>query len=130
MDESVDREFAKCGFTNDVLVIPDEVEFDLPHQFALHLCPSINRILGDENTSKTAPSDPIEYLVLCPPPLIPLPSSVVKEIPTVSMSDQTNEADALMTLPTTTATSQIEVSASSPPKGEASSNRLKETGEN
>ena len=32
-DESVDREFAKCGFTDDVLVIPVEVEFDLPHQF-------------------------------------------------------------------------------------------------
>ena len=46
-DKSIDREFAKCGFTNDVLVIPDEVEFDLPHQFTLHLCPNINCILGD-----------------------------------------------------------------------------------
>ena len=85
-DESVDREFAKCGFTDDVLVIPDEVELNLPHQFTLHLCPDINGTLGDENgdsatfksnlsddtlvTSKTAPSNPIKYLVPCPSPLI------------------------------------------------------------
>ena len=86
-DKSVEREFAKCGFTDDVLVIPDELEFDLPHQFTLHLYPDINGLLVDENgdsgtirsnwldatiaTSKILLSDPINYLVPCPTPLIP-----------------------------------------------------------
>ena len=85
-DESVDREFAKCGFTEDVLVIPPEVDFDLRHQITLHLCLDINGLLGDENgdsgtirsncseatlaTFKTAPSDPIDYLI--PPPSDPI----------------------------------------------------------
>ena len=144
-DESVDREFAKCGFTDDMLVLPDEVELDLPHQFTLHLCPDINGVLGDENgdsatfksnvsdatlaTSKTAPSDPIQYLIPCPKPLTLPPSSVVNEIPTVNMSDQTDETDALTTS-TTAATSQVDPSASPPPKGEASSNRSEETSDN
>ena len=145
LDESVDREFAKCGFTDDMLVLPDEVELDLPHQFTLHLYPDINGILGDENgdsatfksnvsnatlaTSKTAPSDPIQYLIPCPKPLTLPPSSVVNEIPTVNMSDHTDETDALTTS-TTAATSQVDPSASPPPKGEVSSNRSKETGNN
>ena len=127
-----------------MLVIPDEVEFDLPHQCTLHLCPDINGILGDENgdsgtiktnlsdatlaTSKTAPSDPIQYLIPCPKPLTLPPSSVVNETPTVSMSDHTDESDALMTS-TTAVTSQVDPSASPPPKGEASSNRSEETGD-
>ena len=48
-DKSVDREFAKCGFTEDVLVIPKEVEFNLRHQITLHLCSDINGLLGDES---------------------------------------------------------------------------------
>ena len=48
-DESVNREFAKCGFTDDMLVLPDEIELDLPHQFTPHPCPDINGVLGDEN---------------------------------------------------------------------------------
>ena len=48
-DESVDLEFAKCGFTDNVLVIPVEVEFNLPHQITLHLFPDINGLLGNEN---------------------------------------------------------------------------------
>ena len=67
-----------------MLVIPEEVEFDLQHQITLHLCPDINGLLGDENgdsgtirsnclnatlaTSKTASSDPIDYLI--PRPII------------------------------------------------------------
>ena len=148
-DDSVDREFARCGFTTDVLVLPDEVQLDLPHQFTLHLSPNINDILGDENgdsatfksnlsaatlaTSKTAPSDPIQYLVPCPKPPPILPSSVETEIQTVIMSDpadetvQADEADASMTSPLTPATSHVDPPAPTPPKGDASSNRSKET---
>jgi len=45
------------------------------------------------------------------------------------MSDQADETDASMTLPTTAATSQVDPSAPPPPKEEASSNRPKETGD-
>ena len=74
-DESFDREFTKCGFTEDVIEIQEKIEFNLRHQMTLHLCPDIIDLLGDENgdsgtirsncsdatiaTSKTAPSDPI-----------------------------------------------------------------------
>ena len=151
LDESVDREFAKCEFTDDVLVIPDEVHLDLPHQFTLHLCPDINDILGDENgdsttfksnlsaatlaSSKTAPSDPIHYQVPCPKPLTISSSSVENETPTFIMSnqadktDQADKADTSMTLPTTAATSQVDPPVPPPPKGEALSNRSEETGD-
>ena len=102
LDESVDREFAKCGFTDDVLVIPEEVEFDLPHQITLHLCPDINGLLGDEYgdsstirskcsdatfaTSKTAPSDPINYLI--PRPTTPTPTHKHSQSNTDSQNDR------------------------------------------
>ena len=151
-DKSVDREFAKCGFTDDMLVIPDEVELDLPHQSTLHLCPDINGVLGDENgdsvtfksnvsdatlvTFKTAPSDLIQYLVPCPKlPTIP-PSLVKNETPTVIISDQADvadqaeDADTSIVSPTITATSKVDPRVPPPPKSEASSNRLQETGDN
>ena len=48
-EESFDLEFTKCGFTDDVIEIPTEIEFDLRHQVTLHLCPNIIGLLGDEN---------------------------------------------------------------------------------
>ena len=76
LDERVDKEFAKCGFTNDMLVISDKIELHLPHQFTFHLYTNINGVLGDDNedsatfksnmsdatlaTSKTAPSNPTQ----------------------------------------------------------------------
>ena len=85
-DESFDREFAKCGFTDDMIEILDEVEFDLRHQMTLHLYSDIVGHLGDENsdsgtirlncsnatiaTSKTAASTPIDYLIPHPKPPI------------------------------------------------------------
>ena len=42
-------------------------------------------------------------------------------------ADQADKADTSMTSPTTAATSQVDPSATPPPKGEASSNRSKET---
>ena len=41
LDQSFDQEFVKRGFTNDLIEIPDEVEFNLLHQMTLHLCPNI-----------------------------------------------------------------------------------------
>ena len=115
-DNSVDREFAKCGFTEDVLVIPKEVEFDLRHKITLHLCPDINGLLSDENgdsstirsncsdatlaTFNTAPSDPINYLIPRLTTPIPTPTTV-KETPTVRMIDPNDNADYSMTAPPT-----------------------------
>ena len=124
-DESFDREFAKCGFADDVIEIPSEIEFDLRHQMTLHLYPDIVGLLGDENgdtgtirsncsdatiaTSKTAPSTPIDYLTPRPKPPIPKPSTVeTEQTPTVPMTDPTDKADAPKTSPTPTTTSSEE----------------------
>ena len=40
-DEIFDREFAKNGFTDDVIEIPKEVVFNLVHQVTLHVCPTL-----------------------------------------------------------------------------------------
>ena len=48
-DKSFDREFAKCGFTDDVIEIPKGVVFNLVHQVTLHVCSDIVGLLGDEN---------------------------------------------------------------------------------
>ena len=91
-DKSFDWEFAKCGFTDDMIEIPSEIEFNLRYQMTLHLCPNIVGLLGDENgdsntirsncldatiaTSKTAPSTPIDYPIPHPKPPI-LQTSIV-----------------------------------------------------
>ena len=48
-NKNVDHEFTRCGFTDDVLVIPPEIALDLKHQITLHLYPGINGLLGDKN---------------------------------------------------------------------------------
>ena len=137
-DASIDREFAKCGFTDDMLVMPNEIEFDLPHQFTLHLCPNINGVLGDENgdsatfksnvsdatlaTSKTAPSKPIHYLV--PAPTLPSITSVLgnDETPTILMNDPTEKADESEISPPPTKTPKTS-------EEDTPNNRLEESGE-
>ena len=121
-DKSFDREFAKCGFTDDVIEIPTEIEFDLRHQVTIHLCSDIVGFLGNENsdtgtirsnysdatiaTSKTSPSTPIDYLIPRPKPPIPTPSIIeIEQTPTVPMTDPTDKADAPRTSPTPTTTS-------------------------
>ena len=47
--DSVDCDFAKCGFTNDQIEIPHEIEFDLSNQFSSNVCANICDILGDVN---------------------------------------------------------------------------------
>ena len=92
-----------------MLVLPVEVELDLPQQFTLHLCPDINGILGDENgdsatfnsnvsdatlaTSKTAPCTPINYLLPISTTPIPPPVLSEDETPTFVMDDSTNMSD-------------------------------------
>ena len=138
LDASIDREFAKCGFTDDILVRTDEVEFDLPHQFTLHLCSNINGVLGDENgdsttfksnvsdatlaTSKTVPSEPIHYLV--PTPKLPSIPSVPgnNETPTILMNDPNEKADESTTSPPPTKTTKTS-------EEDTPNNRLEESGE-
>ena len=138
-DDSISREFFKAGFTDDMLVLPAEVELDLPQQFTLHLCPDINGILGDENgdsatfnsnvsdatlaTSKTAPCTPINYLL--PVSTTPIPPSVLSEdeTPTFVMDDSTNKSDDEASVPPPTKTPKT--SAEDTPN-----NRLEESAEN
>ena len=47
--DSLDEEFIRCGFTDDVIEVQDIVHLDLSHHLTLHLCPNINGILGDNN---------------------------------------------------------------------------------
>ena len=147
-NDSVDKKFARRGFTDNVITIPDKVHLDLQHQFTFHLCPDINGILGDENgdsaifksnvsaatiaTSKTAPSNPIQYLVPCLKSSPILPSLVETKTPTIVIIDlnketeQAVEAEASMIFPLKAATSQVDSPATTPPNGDVSSDRSKE----
>ena len=118
LDKSFDWKFAKCGFTDDVIEIQDEVEFNLRHQMTLHLFPHIVGILDDNKnddsgsirsncldsiiaTSKKAPLIHIDYLIPLPKPITPQQSSVENE--KNSHNEKPNEkADATKTLPTPT----------------------------
>ena len=95
-DDSFDREFSKCGLSDDMINIFDVIELGLVQQITLHIYLDIVRLLGDENgdsgtirldcsdatiaTSKPAPFEIIHYLE--PPPIPPLtnpaPSKVLK----------------------------------------------------
>ena len=137
-DASITRESFKASFTDDMLVRPDEVEFDLPHQFTLHLCPDINGVLGDENgdsatfnsnvsdatlaTSKTALSKPIHYLV--PAPTFPSITSASgnDETPIILMNDTTEKTDELETSPPPTKSPKTS-------KEDTPNNRLEVSGE-
>ena len=102
--ESTDLEFTRMGFSEDLLTIPKDISFDPRNQFTLHVCPDVNGLLGDENgdsgtirsncsdatlgTFKTAPSEPINYL---------LPRSITTPIPptapTTITTDNNNSKD-------------------------------------
>ena len=139
LDASLTRKFFKASFTNDMLVQPDVVEFNLQHQFTLHLCPYINGVLRYENgdsvtfnsnvsaatlaTSKTAPFEPIHYLV--PPSALPFTTSVSgeNETPTILMNDPTNKADVFESLPPPSKTQKTS-------EEDTLNNRLEESGKN
>ena len=98
--ESLEEDFNRCGFADDVIEIRDDVHLDLAHQLTIHICCNIQGLLGDDNgdaatfnsgtsaatiaTSKTAPADPILYKIKAPPSNLN-PSET--EIPTVTMGD-------------------------------------------
>ena len=93
-DDSFDRDFAKCGFTNDLIESPYKIEFDLIHQVSLHVCADICGILGDENgdsgtirlvlsavtiaTSQIVPPRSIDYLIPRSTPPSPSASTLKK----------------------------------------------------
>ena len=101
--DSLDEDFTRCGFTDDVIEIQDDVRLDLSHQLTIHICPNINGILGDDNgdaatfnsgtsaatinTSKTAPPDPIMYRIPAPPST---QNPNETDTRTVTMSDPVN----------------------------------------
>ena len=77
--KTTDLDFTRTGFSEDLLTISKDILFEPKHQFALHVCPDVNGLLGDENgdsstitsncsnatlgTFRTAPSEPINYLI-------------------------------------------------------------------
>ena len=99
-----DLDFRRMGFTEDVLKIPDDISIDPQHQITLHVCPDVNGLLGDENgdsgtvtshcsdatleTFRTAPSEPINYLI--PQTITTLPSPPA---PTTTPTDNNNSKD-------------------------------------
>ena len=104
--ESTDLDFARCGFTEDLLILPKEISLDPKNQFTVHVCLDVNGLLGDKNgdsgtirsdcsdatlgTFKTAPSEPINYLI---------PRSTIPTIPstaptTISNNNNTSKDDA------------------------------------
>ena len=110
-DDSFDRDFAKCGFTNDQIEIPHETEFDLTHQVSLHvyvaICGILSDVNGDSGTIRSNLSDatlcisqlvlpkPINYLVpMQKPPSAPVSTKENPIIPTVTMNDTTSKEDA------------------------------------
>ena len=48
-DDSFDREFAKCGLSDNMINIPTVIEYDLVQQITLHICLNIVGLLGDKN---------------------------------------------------------------------------------
>ena len=98
--ESLQEDFTRCGFADDVIEIRDDVHLDLAHQLTIHICCNIQGLLGDDNgdaatfnsgtsaatiaTSKTAPPDPILYKIKAPPSNL---NPTETEIRTVTMED-------------------------------------------
>ena len=89
-------DFRRMGFSEDLLKIPDDISFNPRHQITLHVCPDVNDLLGDENgdsgtitshcseatlgTFRTAPSEPINYLIpptITTPPSPPAPTTTI-----------------------------------------------------
>ena len=125
--ESTDLVFARCGFSEDLLILPKEISFDPKNQFTLHVCSDVDGLLGDENgdsgtirtncsdttlgTFKTAPAEPINYLV--PRSIIPtLPPTAPTQIS--NNNDTSNDDAQIMQEPAPTS---IEVALSSRSEG-------------
>ena len=115
--KTTDLDSRRMGFTVDVLKIPDDILIDPRHQITLHVCPDVNGLLGDENgdsgtitshfsdatlgTFRTAPSEPINYLIPrsistpCPPP--PPPPTPPTQLAPAPTNNNNSENDATRT---------------------------------
>ena len=120
-NNSFDREFSKCGLSNDMIEISEFVHLDPVQQITLHICPDIVGLFSDENgdsgiirsdfsnatiaTSKTAPFVIINYLQPPPPPplLTPAPSTVPNST-TTSKDNATETSQSPATPPSTEVT--------------------------
>ena len=116
--ESTDLDFARCGLSEDLIIMPEVISFDPKNQITLHVTPEVEGLLGDENgdsgtirtncsdatlgTFKTAPSEPINYLV--PRSTITIfPPTAPPQIPN---NDTSNDDAPMMQAPATTSTEE------------------------
>ena len=116
--ESTDIEFAKCGLSEDLLIMPEVISFDPKNQITLHLAPDTNGLLGDENgdsgtirtdcsdatlgTFKTALSAPIDYLV----PRSTTTTFSTTAPPQIPTNDTSNDDALMMPASATTSTEE------------------------
>ena len=123
--ETTDLDFRKMGFSEDVLDIPDDILIDPRQQITLHICPDVTGLLGEKNgdsgtitshcsdatlgTFRTAPSEPINYLI----PRTITTHSLPPTPPTIPTDNNNSKDDAPMP----------ELPATPPPMEEALSSR-------
>ena len=91
-DASFDRDFAKCGFTNDLIEIPHKIEFDLTHQVSLHVCANICDIFGDVNgDSGTIRSNLSDATLATSQSVLPIPINYLVSIQTPSSTSASTQ---------------------------------------
>ena len=99
-NNNFDCDFAKWGLTNDLIKVPHKIEFDLTHQFFLHvgsnMCGMPRDVNGDSGTirsnlcnttlatSKSVLLTPMSYLVPIQTPISPSNNTNTEENQTVS----------------------------------------------
>ena len=126
--KSTDLDFTKIEFSEDLLILPNEILFNPKNQFTLHVCLDVNGLHGNENgdsgtirsnwsdatlgTFKTAPSEPLNYLI---PRSIT--TSVLSTAPTTISNDNNNSKDDAPMLQSPVSTTSTEVALSSRSEG-------------
>ena len=128
LTETTYLDFTRMGFSEDLLTIPKDISFKPRHQFTLHVFPDVNGLLGDENgdsstitsncsdatlgTFRTAPSEPINYLI----PLT-ITNHTSPTVPTTMPTNNNNSKDDAPMSQSPATTSSIEEALSSRPEG-------------
>ena len=132
LTETTNLDFTRMGFSEDLLTIPKDILFKPKHQFTLHVCPEVNGLLGDENgdsgtitsncsdatlgTFRTAPSEPISYLIPLTITNSTSPTATPTAPATMPTDNNNSKDDAPMSQSPATTTS-IEGALSSRPEG-------------
>ena len=110
-DNSFDRDFSKCGFTDNQIEIPHKIKFDLTNQFSLNVCANIcgifNDVNGDSGTIRSNLSDAalaisqsvlqknIDYLApIQKPPSSPEITKQIPSTPIVTITNTISTVDA------------------------------------